>query len=103
MKVFQSLGVIALIASSSIAWANDKEICPNELVNFWKNFALDTENYESIPAFLLSNHCFRARTTTSFHDAMSKRFDEPNNIAHLNELHAQLDWHSKTAEMPQQQ
>lgn len=82
--------------------ASEQEHCPSNLVNFWKNFAFNTDNYDSVPAFLLQNNCLRVRSSTAFHTAMIHRFDEPNNETYIHELYAQLDWPSEKSVIQQQ-
>ena len=77
--------------------ADMKDSCPAEIVNFWKNFAVNTDNYTAIPVFLIQNECFRARISTDFHTAMEKRFDHPNDLKYVDQLYAQLDWGNKVA------
>lgn len=85
----------ALLLASAVASAEKHENpCPSELVNFWKTYAVNTDNYSAIPEFLLRNECFRARVSTDFHTAMVSRFDHPENPRFVDELYAQLDWKS---------
>ena len=93
--------VTASLLGVSAAQADMKDTCPAEMVNFWKNFAVNTENYSAFPVFLLENECFRARVSTEFHTAMEKRFDHPEDQRYVDQLYAQLDW-AKPATSSQQ-
>jgi hypothetical protein len=83
----------ALLFCSSIALAEKQEDpCPSNLVNLWKNYASNTENYAAIPAFLLENECLRSLVSTDFYTAMVGRIDHPEVAKYVDDLYAQLDW-----------
>jgi hypothetical protein len=83
----------ALLLSGSIVLAdNQEDPCPADLVNLWKNYIVNTENYTAIPAFLLKNGCMRALVSTDFHAAMASRLDHPEIEKYVDDLYAQLDW-----------
>lgn len=90
------LSLFLLFANTAAQAGKESNLCPADLVNFWKNYAADTENYSGIPVFLLTNECFRALVSTEFHTAMVNRFDDPNNEKYVSDLYAQLDWNKNT-------
>jgi hypothetical protein len=61
---------------TSPAWHKEAQ-CPSHLVNFWSSYARKNANLDSIPAFLISNHCINKNISLKFFTAMKKRFDEP--------------------------
>ncbi len=83
---------ILLLASASAFANNDKIECPTHLVNFWKTFAMQTENPDAIPGFLLSNECFRATTSPEFYELALKRLDHPENAKLVGQLYSELTW-----------
>lgn len=86
------MGVLTFLISASV-FANDKKAtCPSHLVNFWKSFAMHTENPDAIPGFLLTNECFRATTSPEFYKIALKRLDNPENEAYVGQLYAELSW-----------
>lgn len=96
-KIFKTIFPCLLILFSSLATAEKNEDrCPADLVNLWKDYAANTENYDGIPVFLLENECMRALVSTKFHTAMVKRLDHPDVDKYVDDLYAQLDW-EKTA------
>jgi hypothetical protein len=96
-KSIQLTAVFLLILSNTTFAEKHDNPCPSELVNFWKNYAVNTDNYSAIPEFLLRNECFRARVSTEFHKAMVNRFDYPEDPRFVDQLFAQLDWSKNTS------
>ena len=101
-KIIKVLTVSAGLMTGVCAHAETKDACPADLVNFWKNFAVNTDNYSAIPEFLLRNECFRARVSTEFHTAMVNRFDNPDDPQYVDQLYAQLDWDKSSSALPVQ-
>lgn len=99
--IIKSLVVSTCLLAGTNVQANPGDACPAELVNFWKNFAVNTENYSAIPVFLIENECFRARVSTDFHTAMEKRLDNPDEERYIDQLYANLDWGKPTQQISQ--
>ena len=92
MSTIMKVIIVSACFLAGAAHADMKDNCPADIVNFWKNFAVKTENYTAIPVFLIENDCFRARVSTDFHTAMEKRFDHPEDLRYVDQLYAHLDW-----------
>jgi len=88
-------GLLLILSNATFADTYNNP-CPSELVNFWKNYAVNSDNYSAIPEFLLRNECFLARVSTEFHKAMVNRFDHPEDPRFVDQLFAQLDWRQNT-------
>lgn len=84
--------LILALGSSTAANAEPGNKCPAELVNFWKSFAIRTENPDAIPRFLLQNDCFRALGITAFPELTRKRLDQPGRTELVDQMVAQLGW-----------
>lgn len=91
LKQCLAVGLLIILSNSALADKYDNQ-CPTKLVNFWKNYAVKSDNYSAIPEFLLRNECFRARVSTEFHKAMINRFDYPEDQRYVDQLFAQLNW-----------
>ncbi len=92
-KIFKAT-IPMVLSFSSFCVLAEKQVdpCPADMVNLWKNYAANTENYKAIPAFLLKNECLRAMVSTDFHTAMVSRLDHPEDDKYVDDLYAQLDW-----------
>ena len=91
MKGFAATITALFLASIPVA-AEEPTGCPTELVNFWKTFAMHTQNPDAIPGFLLTNECFRATTSPEFYEIALKRLDNPENPNYVRQLYAELTW-----------
>ena len=90
-SVLASIFIFSLASTSVFANGNKTE-CPTQLVNFWKTFAMHTENPDAIPSFLLTNECFRATTSPEFYNIALKRLDNPENMKLIGQLYSELSW-----------
>lgn len=85
-----SIFFLSLVGNT--AFADPEGKCPAELVNFWKNYAMNSQNLEAIPGFLLTNECLRATTSPEFYLTTLKRLDHPENVDFVTVLYAELSW-----------
>jgi hypothetical protein len=91
-------GVVALslvLTAHHAAADSSHSECPNEVVNFWKNFALDNNNPDAIPGFLLTHDCMRSTSSTEFYTTTLQRLDHPDKEEFVHKLYAKLGWGSE--------